>query len=93
MEVTFERVLTEARQLPLPERKMLGAILTSELVTQEASKSLEQIALEQGKHPLSLEELLGPTPDPDDDDDVDEFLGQLREWRSAEVTREWATQE
>lgn len=89
MEVTFERVLTEARQLPLRERKMLGAILTNELAAQEERKSLEQIALEQGKHPLKAEELLGPEPDPNDDDDVDSFLRELREWRNAEATREW----
>lgn len=74
--------MTEARQLPVQEKRLLGAILTSEVTSQQESKSLEQIALEQGKRPLSAEELLGPEPDPNDDDDVDEFLRQLREWHN-----------
>ncbi|NOT59035.1 MAG: hypothetical protein HOP19_02295 [Acidobacteria bacterium] len=87
MEVSFEQVLTEARQLPLSERRLLRAVLTSDLEREEGSKSIEQIALEQGKRPLTLEQLLGPTPDGSDDDDIDEWLRQSRE-EQVEIVRE-----
>ena len=88
-EVTFEKVLADVQQLSRADQQRLHALLAKELRQQERFKPLEQIALEQGKRPLKFEELLGPEPEPGADDEVDEFLRDLREWRSAQTAREF----
>lgn len=85
--VTLEKVLAEARQLLPEEQKRLRALLDAEIRWREGHKSIEQLAQEQGKRPVTFEELLGPEPDEDDDDDVDAFLLELREWRNTPSSR------
>lgn len=87
-QVTLEKVLTEAKQLSDEEKWQLRTMLDNELGLQNGFKTIEQIAREQGKRPVSFQELLGPQPDEDDDDDVDEFLKELRQWRDESSLRE-----
>jgi predicted nucleic acid-binding protein len=62
--LAFEKVLADLRQLSQADQQRLHALLAKELRQAEGFKTLEQIALEQGKRPLKFEELLGPEPDP-----------------------------
>ncbi len=86
-QVTLEKVLTEAEELSANDQRLLRAWLDTKLRQQEGFKSIEEIAREQGKRPVSFQELLGPEPS-EDDDDVDEFLKELREMRKDSPLRE-----
>ncbi len=86
--ITLEKVLFEAQKLSTNDQFLLKSWLETKLRQQESFKSIEDIALEQGKRPVSYLELLGPEPEEGDKDDVDEFLNELREWRKGETLRE-----
>ncbi len=86
--ITLEKVLFEAQKLSTNDQFLLKSWLETKLRQQESFKSIEDIAREQGKHPVSFPELLGPDPEEGDEDNVDEFLNELREWRKGETLRE-----
>lgn len=79
--VTLAEVMTAAKQLSSDEKWRLRSMLDEDLGLQNAFKSIEQLAREQGVKPRSFEELLGPEPEEGDDDDVDEFLRDVHETR------------
>ncbi|MDQ3009880.1 MAG: hypothetical protein M3X11_04160 [Acidobacteriota bacterium] len=79
-QVTLEKVLTEAQELSANDQHLLKLWLDTKLSQQEGFKSIEDIAPEQGKRPVSFQELLGPEPE-DNDDDMDEFPRERYETR------------
>src|SRR5215210_295998 len=70
-QVTLEKVATEAKQLSADEKWALRKVLDDELGLQNGFETIEEIAREQGKRPVSFQELLGPQPDKDDNDDAE----------------------
>jgi hypothetical protein len=60
---TYEQVVADIRQLPLTDQQRLSDQLARELAQRENYSPLEKIAREQGKRPVSWEELLGPEPE------------------------------
>lgn len=87
-QVTLETVLEQAQKLPNDDQYRLRLWLDNKLGKPSGRRSIEDIVREQGKRPVSFQELLGPEPQEDDDDDVDEFLRELRELRNGETLRE-----
>lgn len=79
-EITLEKVLEEARQLPPNEQQRLIELLAAEQSPLKPLKSIEQLAAEQGTRPLKFEEMLGDFwPE---DESVDDFIAAVRQWRS-----------
>jgi len=86
--VTFAEVLTAARRLTTEEHWKLRLMLDSEIRSREGRKTIEDLAREQGKKPVTFEDLLGPDPEPGEDDgNIDEFLREMRESRDIPSTR------
>ncbi len=73
---TLEEILKAARTLPPQEQRRLR-----ELLAEEAPKSIEQIAAEQGKGPINFDELLALGEFWPEDESIDDFIAAVREWR------------
>jgi len=76
---TFEEVLEEARKLKPQEKRRLSQILA-----EEAPKTIEQIAAEQGVGPLDFDELRKLGGNWPEDEDIDEFISFIRESRQGD---------
>ncbi|GEM_PF-1424542 len=79
-EITLEKVLAVALELSLEDQRRLIEILS---VNQpiKPSKSLEQLAAEQGKKPIKFDELLKLGEFFPEDESVDDLVNFVRESR------------
>ena len=82
---TFEEVLEEARKLSPQEKRRLGQILV-----EEAPKTIEQIAVEQGVGPLDFDELGKLGKFWPEDENIDDFIAFVRESRHEDPYRRLA---
>lgn len=83
--LTFEEILQEARKLHPQEKRRLGQILV-----EEAPKSIEQIAAEQGVGPVDFDKLRKLGEFWPEDESVDEFIEFVRESRREDPYRRLA---
>ncbi|MEP7337603.1 MAG: hypothetical protein ABI977_07640 [Acidobacteriota bacterium] len=80
--LTFEEVLHEARKLKPQEKRRL-----SEILAEEAPKTLEQLAAEQGVGPMDYDKLLKLGEFWPEDESIDEFNAFVRESRREDPFR------
>ena len=80
--LTFEDVLHEARKLKPQEKRRL-----SEILAEEAPKTIEQIAAEQGVGPMDYDKLLKLGEFWPEDESIDEFNAFVRKSRREDPFR------
>lgn len=79
-EVTFEKVLENARALSTEDQRRLIDLLAAKQAV-KTRKTLEQLAAEQGKKPVNFDELLKLGEFFPDDESVDDLVNFVRESR------------
>lgn len=79
---TFEEVLHEVRKLKPQEKRRL-----SDILAEEAPKTLEQLAAEQGVGPMDYDKLLKLGEFWPEDESIDEFNAFVRESRREDPFR------
>lgn len=80
--LTFEEVLHEVRKLKPQEKRQL-----SEILAEEAPKTIEQLAAEQGVGPMDYDKLLKLGEFWPEDESIDEFNAFVRESRREDPFR------
>lgn len=80
-DVTLEKILEDARALSSEDRKKLVSLLIASDEPPQPHKPLEQIAREQGKHPVDFDELLKLGEFFPEEESVDELVSAVGEWR------------
>lgn len=78
--LTFEEILEEARKLPSTERRRL-----SEVLAEEAPKSIEQLAAEQGVGPFDFDAALKLGEFWPEEESLDDFNAFVREARREDL--------
>ena len=84
-EITLEKVLADARTLPLEEQEELIDLLRIHLI--RPKKTIEQLAKEQGKKPINFEELVRLGSFFPEEESVDDLVNTVREWRDIPSNR------
>lgn len=84
-EITLEKVLADARTLPPDEQEALLEALLMPVI--RPKKTIEQLAVEQGKKPVDFDELLKLGEFFPEEESVDDLVNTVQEWRNERFTR------
>ncbi len=82
-EITLEKVLADAKTLPLEEREELIDLLRIHLI--RPKKAIEQLAKEQGKKPVDFDELLKLGEFFPQEESVNDLVNTVQQWRSGAI--------
>ena len=87
-ETSLEKVLETALALPPEDRRRLAELLMQSSSTVEPLKSIEEIAAEQGKKPISFKEVRDLGSFFPEDESIDDLVNTVRELRRDKSTRD-----